>query len=143
MGDPRLFLGGLAGHWIFAWYAFSEQAQHGQSPEVQELITQRTRDTLENWQSEFLQLVWQVTVSHCSTTLARRVQQFRSGNRLRRRVAHSCRTAATRSLRRSTSKCAIRSRSGMHLSFMRRRRPARRCCTQKTFPTVRFMDQCE
>jgi len=57
-----LFLVSLVGHWIFAWYAFvSEQLQHGQSPEVQEFVIQTTRDTLENWQSEFLQLVWQVS----------------------------------------------------------------------------------
>jgi hypothetical protein len=57
-----LFVVSLLGHWIFAWYAFtSEQLQHGQSPEVQEFVIQTTRDTLENWQSEFLQLVWQVS----------------------------------------------------------------------------------
>ncbi len=57
-----LFVVSLVGHWIFAWYAFtSEQLQHGQSPEVQEFVIQTTRDTLENWQSEFLQLVWQVS----------------------------------------------------------------------------------
>jgi hypothetical protein len=57
-----LFVVSLIGHWIFAWYAFtSEQLQHGQSPAVQEFVIQTTRDTLENWQSEFLQLVWQVS----------------------------------------------------------------------------------
>jgi hypothetical protein len=57
-----LFLASLIGHWIFAWHAFvAEQLQHGQSPEVQEFVIQTTRDTLENWQSEFLQLVWQVS----------------------------------------------------------------------------------
>jgi hypothetical protein len=56
------FLLSFAGHWIFAWYAFvSEQVQHGESPEVREFVIQTTRDTLENWQSEFLQLVWQVS----------------------------------------------------------------------------------
>jgi hypothetical protein len=57
-----LFLVSLMGHWFFAWYAFvAEQMQHGQSPEIQEFVIQTTRDTLENWQSEFLQLVWQVS----------------------------------------------------------------------------------
>jgi hypothetical protein len=57
-----LFVVSLIGHWIFAWYAFtSEQLEHGQSPEVGEFVIQTTRDTLENWQSEFLQLVWQVS----------------------------------------------------------------------------------
>jgi hypothetical protein len=56
-----LFVASFVGHWIFAWYAFvSEQAQHGQSPELQAFVIQTTRDTLENWQSEFLQLIWQV-----------------------------------------------------------------------------------
>jgi hypothetical protein len=57
-----LFVLSLVGHWVFAWYAFAaEQLQHGQSPEVREFVIQTTRDTLENWQSEFLQLVWQVS----------------------------------------------------------------------------------
>ncbi len=57
-----LFLASLAGHWIFGWYAFvAEQAEHGQPPQVNDFIIQTTRDTLENWQSEFLQLVWQVS----------------------------------------------------------------------------------
>ena len=57
-----LFLASLLGHWIFAWYAFvDEQLENGQSPEVRAFVIQTTRDTLENWQSEFLQLVWQVS----------------------------------------------------------------------------------
>ena len=53
-----LFIASLVGHWLFAWYAFvAEQAQHGQSPEVQDFVIQTIRDTLENWQSEFLQLL--------------------------------------------------------------------------------------
>ena len=57
-----LFLASIAGHWIFGWYAFvAEQAQHGQSPDVQAFVIETMRDTLENWQSEFLQLIWQVT----------------------------------------------------------------------------------
>lgn len=57
-----LFVASFAGHWIFAWYAFvDEQLGHGQLPEVQAFFVQTTRDTLENWQSEFLQLVWQVS----------------------------------------------------------------------------------
>jgi hypothetical protein len=57
-----LFVASLAGHWIFAWFAFiADQTQHGQSPEIQEFVIQTMRDTLENWQSEFLQLIWQVS----------------------------------------------------------------------------------
>jgi hypothetical protein len=56
-----LFLGCVAGHWTSAWFAFvNEQRAHGQSPEVREYFVETTRDTLENWQSEFLQLIWQV-----------------------------------------------------------------------------------
>jgi hypothetical protein len=57
-----LFIGSLVGHWIFAWNAFiDEQAQHAQAPDFQQFVIQTGRDTLENWQSEFLQLVWQVS----------------------------------------------------------------------------------
>jgi hypothetical protein len=56
-----LFLLSLGGHWLFAWHAFqAEQAQHGDTAQVGEFVVQTTRDTLENWQSEFLQLIWQV-----------------------------------------------------------------------------------
>ena len=55
------FLFSLAGHWIFAWFAFvNDQAAHHQAVEFSEYFVQTMRDTLENWQSEFLQLVWQV-----------------------------------------------------------------------------------
>ena len=48
-------------HWYFGWHAFaSEAAQHGQTPEISEYLTEMGRDTFENWQSEFLQLLWQV-----------------------------------------------------------------------------------
>src|SRR5687767_5271261 len=57
-----LFLVSLIGHWVFAWSAFvSEQTQHNQAPDVSEFVILTMRDTLENWQSEFLQLVWQVS----------------------------------------------------------------------------------
>lgn len=56
-----LFVFTLIGHWIFGWYAYvSEAAQHMQQPDVHEYTIEMLRDTLENWQSEFLQLVWQV-----------------------------------------------------------------------------------
>jgi hypothetical protein len=57
-----LFAGSLLGHWVFAWHAFvAEQLQHQQSPEIRDFVIQTARDTLENWQSEFLQLIWQVS----------------------------------------------------------------------------------
>lgn len=55
------FLFSLAGHWIFAWFAFvDEQAAHGQPIEFAKYAIETTRDMFENWQSEFLQLMWQV-----------------------------------------------------------------------------------
>jgi hypothetical protein len=43
------------------WFAFvQEQRENNQSPRVREFVIEATRDTLENWQSEFLQLLWQV-----------------------------------------------------------------------------------
>ena len=57
-----LFLVSLAGHWIFGWYAFAQdQLQHGQVPTAGQFVVQAMRDTFENWQSEFLQLIWQVS----------------------------------------------------------------------------------
>jgi hypothetical protein len=51
----------MFGHWIFGWFAFvNEAAQHGQPPNFNEFAVQLGRDTFENWQSEFLQLLWQV-----------------------------------------------------------------------------------
>jgi hypothetical protein len=48
-------------HWYFGWGAFVEESrEHGQSPEVSSYLVQMSRDTFENWQSEFLQLLWQV-----------------------------------------------------------------------------------
>ena len=46
---------------MFGWFAFvNEQRVHSQPVEVSEYVVQMTRDTLENWQSEFLQVLWQV-----------------------------------------------------------------------------------
>jgi hypothetical protein len=56
-----LFLFSLLGHWIFGWFAYvDEQLAHGQPIEVAGYAVLMARDTLENWQSEFLQLLWQV-----------------------------------------------------------------------------------
>jgi hypothetical protein len=55
------FLISLALHWVFGWYAFvNEQHEHGQPVEMQQYLIEMGRDTFENWQSEFLQLIWQV-----------------------------------------------------------------------------------
>lgn len=55
------FIFSLALHWLFGWFAFvSEQQAHHQPIVVNDYLIQMMRDTMENWQSEFLQLIWQV-----------------------------------------------------------------------------------
>ncbi len=55
------FLVSFGLHWMFGWYAFVDEArEHGQSPELSGYLVEMGRDTFENWQSEFLQLIWQV-----------------------------------------------------------------------------------
>ena len=55
------FLISLLLHWWFGWKSFVEQAQeHGQVAEFAPYLDEMLRDTFENWQSEFLQLLWQV-----------------------------------------------------------------------------------
>ena len=56
-----LFLFSLTGHWLFGWYAYvAEQNAHRMSIDVKGYSIEMLRDTFENWQSEFLQLIWQV-----------------------------------------------------------------------------------
>lgn len=48
-------------HWYFGWRSYVGDAlEHGQRPETAEYLNQMLRDSFENWQSEFLQLLWQV-----------------------------------------------------------------------------------
>jgi hypothetical protein len=55
------FLISLVGHWLFGWFAYvDDQLQHGQAVSTSGYTIEMMRDTLENWQSEFLQLLWQV-----------------------------------------------------------------------------------
>jgi hypothetical protein len=55
------FLMSLAIHWTFAWFAYSEQQiEHNQAIQFSGYFNETLRDTMENWQSEFLQLMWQV-----------------------------------------------------------------------------------
>ena len=55
------FLVSLILHWYFGWASFvDEQLAHGQSADVASYTNEMLRDTFENWQSEFLQLLWQV-----------------------------------------------------------------------------------
>jgi len=51
----------LVGHWLFGWFAYvGEQQAHQMPIAFGDYTVQMMRDTLENWQSEFLQLIWQV-----------------------------------------------------------------------------------
>lgn len=55
------FIFSLLLHWTFGWYAFqNEQLEHHQPIVFSEYCMEMLRDTFENWQSEFLQLIWQV-----------------------------------------------------------------------------------
>ena len=55
------FLFSLALHWIFGWFAYlDEQTALGIPVETSDYLIEMGRDTFENWQSEFLQLIWQV-----------------------------------------------------------------------------------
>jgi len=48
-------------HWFFGWKAYVDEAHaHGEAVETSQYLVQMGRDTFENWQSEFLQLLWQV-----------------------------------------------------------------------------------
>jgi hypothetical protein len=56
-----VFIFSVALHWIFEWEAFkNEQKAHNQPVIVNEYVIEMAKDTAENWQSEFLQLMWQV-----------------------------------------------------------------------------------
>jgi hypothetical protein len=51
----------LVGHWVFGWFAFvDEQTDIGAPITAGAYLIIMLRDTFENWQSEFLQLLWQV-----------------------------------------------------------------------------------
>jgi hypothetical protein len=51
----------MSAHWTFAWFAYvQEQNTHGQPIAFGDYANVTLRDTFENWQSEFLQLIWQV-----------------------------------------------------------------------------------
>jgi hypothetical protein len=56
-----LFIISVSLHWLFAWYSYiQEQNEHNQPIHLSDYINETIRDTMENWQSEFLQLIWQV-----------------------------------------------------------------------------------
>jgi len=56
-----LFLASMAAHWTFAWKTYVNEQQEKNLPvQVNDYLVEVSRDTFENWQSEFLQLIWQV-----------------------------------------------------------------------------------
>ena len=55
------FVVSISAHWAFAWVAYIDDAkEHNQPVEFGNYFNMTMRDTMENWQSEFLQLIWQV-----------------------------------------------------------------------------------
>lgn len=51
----------IVGHWLFGWFAYIDEAHsHHEMPKMAAYLIIMARDTFENWQSEFLQLIWQV-----------------------------------------------------------------------------------
>jgi cbb3-type cytochrome oxidase subunit 3 len=55
------FLVSFGLHWFFGWKALQDEARaHHEAVELNQYLVQMGRDTFENWQSEFLQLLWQV-----------------------------------------------------------------------------------
>ena len=55
------FLVSLLLHWWFGYQSAADEAKsHGESLQTSAYLHEMLRDTFENWQSEFLQLLWQV-----------------------------------------------------------------------------------
>lgn len=55
------FLVSLLLHWYFGYQSSLDEAKaHGETLETSTYLHEMMRDTFENWQSEFLQLLWQV-----------------------------------------------------------------------------------
>jgi hypothetical protein len=55
------FIFSIVLQWFFGWKAFvNDQQAHHQPIVFSEYAVEMARDTFENWQSEFLQLIWQV-----------------------------------------------------------------------------------
>jgi hypothetical protein len=48
-------------HWGFGWLAYvNDRTSHGQAAALSPYLVELGRDTFENWQSEFLQLLWKI-----------------------------------------------------------------------------------
>jgi hypothetical protein len=56
-----LFITSMGAHWTFAWYTYKQEQEEKNLPvDTKDYLNEVSRDTFENWQSEFLQLIWQV-----------------------------------------------------------------------------------
>lgn len=56
-----LFAVSFTAHWTFAWFDYvAEHNAAGEIVDVNGYLSKTMSATMENWQSEFLQLVWQV-----------------------------------------------------------------------------------
>lgn len=57
----RFLLLSVIGHWLFGWFTHvDDEALHQAPGEIGDYFVEMLRDTFENWQSEFLQLLWEV-----------------------------------------------------------------------------------
>jgi len=55
------FVISLAADWVFAWFTYVQKQQaHNQPIQMGDYFNMTFRDVMENWQSELLQLMWQV-----------------------------------------------------------------------------------
>ena len=56
-----LFAASLSAHWVFSWFEFvDEQVANGSTIDLGGYFNKTMNATMENWQSEFMQLMWQV-----------------------------------------------------------------------------------
>jgi len=56
-----LFLGSAIGHWTSGWVSYvHEQEDHNQPAEFSEYVPEALRDTFENWEAEFMSVLWQL-----------------------------------------------------------------------------------
>jgi hypothetical protein len=56
-----IFIIVFAGHWLLGWFEYvQDQQDHNASIEIGDYLLRMGRGTLENWQAEFISLVYQI-----------------------------------------------------------------------------------
>ena len=56
-----LFNIGISMHWTFVWFAcVQDEQEYNQPIQSSNYFSKTFKDTMENWQSEFLELMWHV-----------------------------------------------------------------------------------